>query len=251
MAGIFPPRGESSLVCGPASHFHRWNGATGSQADFEFLRSANRSSREGNPMLKLTFSAIAGLLLALVLNTAGPAQAQTPRVFVGALGSNSNPCTFAAPCRTFQHAHDTVTAGGEINVLDPAGYGSVTINKSISIQAHGFAGITVGSGATAITITGTDVTVNLRGLIIEGAGVGSAGISFLGSGTLNVQGCVIRNLLDGGLGFLPSGASRLFVTDTLIAEVSRHDPNFGSAALAILNFSSGSSAIMAVLNRVS
>src|SRR5262245_44227067 len=80
-----------------------------------------------------------------------PAQAQPARVFVSAQGSDSNSCTFAAPCRTFQHAHDMVASGGEIDVLDPAGYGSVAIGKAISIQGHGFGGISAPSG-TAINI---------------------------------------------------------------------------------------------------
>src|SRR5262245_59704 len=79
------------------------------------------------------------------------AQAQPTRVFVAAQGLDSNPCSFALPCRTFQHAHDVVAPGGEIDVLDPAGYGAVTINKAISVEGHGFAGITVTSG-NAITI---------------------------------------------------------------------------------------------------
>src|SRR5439155_20772761 len=69
-----------------------------------------------------------------------PASAQS-RVFVAAQGSDTNPCSFAQPCRTLQHGHDTVAAGGEIHVLDPTGYGSLAISKSVSIQGHGFAGI--------------------------------------------------------------------------------------------------------------
>jgi hypothetical protein len=99
---------------------------------------------------------------------ADPGHAQT-RVFVAAQGSDANPCTFNAPCRTFQKAHDTVLADGEINVLDPAGYGTIFITKSISIQGHGFAGISVGNNGYAIqVVAGPTDTVNLRGLLIEG-----------------------------------------------------------------------------------
>ena len=75
-------------------------------------------------MLKLTLSAIAASLLAPGL-ISNPAQAQS-RVFVAAQGSDANPCTFAQPCRTFQHAHDVVAAYGEIDALDPAGYGDAS-----------------------------------------------------------------------------------------------------------------------------
>jgi hypothetical protein len=71
----------------------------------------------------------------------GPACALAARTFVAALGSDGNPCTFVAPYRTLQHAHDQTMAGGEIDVLDPAGYGAVTVSKAISIQGHGIAGI--------------------------------------------------------------------------------------------------------------
>src|SRR5262245_62480867 len=92
-------------------------------------------------MTRIALSAVTASLLAVGLNSAAPAQ--PVRVFVAAQGSDANPCTFAQPCRTFQHAHDVVAAGGEIDVLDPAGYGALTIGKAISIQGHGFAGIAV------------------------------------------------------------------------------------------------------------
>src|SRR5262245_60029106 len=99
-----------------------------------------RNRWEGITMLRIALSAIAASLLALTIY-AGTAQAQS-RVFVAAQGLDSNPCTFALPCRSFQKAHDTVAANGEIDVLDPAGYGAVLISKAISIQGHGFSGIT-------------------------------------------------------------------------------------------------------------
>src|SRR5438309_592181 len=126
-------------------------------------------------MSKITASVFTASLLALGLNAA-PVHAQS-RVFVAAQGSDSNPCTFAAPCRTFQHAHDTVAAKGEIDVLDPAGYGAVIINKAISIQGHGYSGVSVASGGIGITINaGAGDAVSLNGLLIEGAGTGAWGI---------------------------------------------------------------------------
>ena len=70
-----------------------------------------------------------------------PAHAQQ-RVFVSGLGFDTNPCTVTQPCRTFQQAYNTVPANGEIDVLDPAGYGPLTITHGISIQGHGWASIT-------------------------------------------------------------------------------------------------------------
>jgi hypothetical protein len=146
----------------------------------------------------IVLSALAGLLAGAI---ASPAQAQT-RVFVAAQGSDGNPCTFAAPCRTFQHAHDTVAANGEIDVLDPASYGPLTITKSISIQGHGFSGISVGSGANGITINaGAADVVNLNGLIIDGAGAGLTGIIFNSGGSLAIENCVVRRMTGSGPAF--------------------------------------------------
>jgi hypothetical protein len=157
------------------------------------------------------------LLLATVFACsmhASPAQAQ--RVFVSATGSDGNPCTFASPCRSFQHAHDVAPAGGEIDVLDPAGYGALTITKSISIQGHGFSGITVASGGNGITVNGSSsVAVSLNGLLIDGGGVGSNGIIFNSGSVLTIQNCVIRSLTGQSINFVPStGASSLSVSHT-------------------------------------
>jgi len=154
---------------------------------------------------------------------AAPAQAQS-RVFVAAQGSDANPCSFALPCRTFQRAHDVVAAGGEIDVLDPAGYGAVTITKAISVQGHGFAGIAATSGdAVTISAALTD-KVSLRGVLIDGVGSGSGGnaIAFNTGLLLNVQDCVIRNFASGSAGhgilFTPNAASRLVVSNTTVAD---------------------------------
>jgi hypothetical protein len=140
-------------------------------------------------MTKMAYALV--LLFAMIICSlhADPAQAQ--RVFVGATGTDANPCTFALPCRTFQHAHDVATANGEIDVLDPAGYGPLTITKAINIQGHGFSGISVASGGTGININaGATDKINLNGLLIDGAGVGALGISFNTGGSLSVNNCV-------------------------------------------------------------
>jgi hypothetical protein len=156
------------------------------------------------------FSCAAFATAFAIASFVAPAHATGPaptRVFVAAQGSDSNPCTFALPCRTFQHAHDTVAAGGEIDVLDPAGYGALTISKAISIQGHGFAGISVASGANGITIsalTSDDVTLN--GLLIEGSGVGGAGIVLNSARALVIENCVVRSLAGDGLDFISTTA---------------------------------------------
>jgi hypothetical protein len=167
-------------------------------------------------MLKTTLSAFAAVLLALGL---APAPAQAQRVFVAAQGSDSNPCTFAMPCRTFQHAHDTVAAGGEIDVLDPAGYGVLTIGKAISIQGHGFAAISAPSGMNGISITApAGAKIILNGLLLDGGGVGNQGIVSASDGELEILNCVVRNFFSRGIHVaLSSGAAAVIIASTLVA----------------------------------
>jgi hypothetical protein len=141
--------------------------------------------------------------LAVSIAAALPAQAQRARVFVSVNGNDGNPCTAVSPCRTFQAAHDAVLAGGEISVLDTGGYGTLIISKSISIVAIGVqASIAIPLGGTGITINAAfgDV-VSLRGLIIDGQGVGHSGIVFNTGLSLEVVDCVVRNMAANGLEF--------------------------------------------------
>jgi hypothetical protein len=145
--------------------------------------------------IQLPFALLFAAVFACSMH-ASPAQAQ--RVFVSATGSDGNPCSFASPCRTFQHAHDVASAHGEIDVLDPAGYGAVTITKAISIQGHGFSGITVASGANGITINaGSSDAITLNGLIIDGANAGTDGIVFNSGANLTVTNCLVQNFVLG------------------------------------------------------
>src|SRR5262245_17788661 len=145
-------------------------------------------------MIRIVSSVFAATLLTLSFV---PGVAQAQRVFVAAQGSDSNPCTFALPCRTFQHAHAVVAANGEIDVLDPAGYGKLTISKAISVQGHGFSGISSPSG-DAITIgAGANDKINLRGLLLDGGGSGANGITFNSGGILIIQDSLIRNFAGG------------------------------------------------------
>jgi hypothetical protein len=155
---------------------------------------------------------LVSVVLVAVLHVAfaGSASAQNNRSFVSGQGSDSNNCSIAAPCRTFQGALAQTASGGEIAVLDSAGYGPVTITQSVTITNPGGveAGITVGNGGTAITISpSAAATVTLRGLTLEGGGVGRNGINWTSSvpasagngGTLNIIDCVVKDFTDDGI----------------------------------------------------
>ena len=171
--------------------------------------------------ITLSLILLGAMLPSLLL--AVPAQAQ--RVFVSATGLDRNPCTFASPCHSFQHAHDVAPANGEIDVLDPAGYGSLTINKGISIQGHGFSGISVASGGTGIMINApATAAVHLNGLLIDGSGVGASGIVFLNGAALTVENSVVRDLTQFGIQF----TSTVETAETLSVSNSYFTDIFGT-----------------------
>jgi hypothetical protein len=154
--------------------------------------------------IALPAATLAGALA--VLLHAAPASAQT-RTWVSGVGDDLNPCSRTAPCKTFAGAISKTAAGGEINCIDSAGYGSVTITKSITIKCEGVIGGIAASGTFGVTIndsaSGTPGTaiVTLSGLDIDGFGTGSNGIRFFSGGTLHVHKTQIRNFrLSGGGG---------------------------------------------------
>jgi hypothetical protein len=197
-------------------------------------------------MTKFTPSFIMLASLLMLGLDAAPAQALNTRSFISALGSDANPCTRPLPCRTLQTAHNNTSAGGEINMLDPAGYGVVTITKSISIvnDGVGSAGILVPSLGTGIIINAdpTDV-INLRGLIIEGTVVGSTGIRFNSGWQLNITNCVVRGLTDDGIAFVPN-------TTSIDANLAVSNSYFAYSTNAINVAPSGSGTTLVALNRV-
>jgi hypothetical protein len=167
-------------------------------------------------------------IIAISITASLPAKAQRARVFVSVNGNDDNPCTAVSPCRTFQHAHDAVLAGGEISVLDTGGYGTVFISKAISIiSPDGIeAGVLVPPGQIGIQIqAGLGDAINLRGLIIDGAGSGLDGILYDAGRYLTIQKCVFRNLTDAGIFLQPIAGLNLAVSDTLIANNTNNGIN--------------------------
>jgi hypothetical protein len=188
---------------------------------------------------------IAAAFAVAVTLPAASAQAQT-RVFVAGTGSDANPCTFALPCRTFQHAHDTVAANGEIDVLDPAGYGALTIAKSISIQGHGYAGITASNSASAITVNaGASDVIILQGLTLDGVNSGLDGILFNTGASLKVFDCSIKNFLYNGIYVGALHGMSLLITNTVITGISS---TTNSSAVYFYNGSSGGLTVAALDN---
>jgi hypothetical protein len=171
---------------------------------------------------------MAGVLAAgaLALMWALPAQAQATRTWVSGTGDDVNPCSRTAPCKTFPGAISKTAAGGSINVLDPGGFGAVTIVKAMTISSEGFeAGILV-AGTNGVTVNaGANDTIVLRGIDFDGGPTGSnslAGVRFLAGKALMVQKCTIKNFTGGspngfGINFTPSSNATIYVSDTVIS----------------------------------
>src|SRR6185312_10217402 len=122
---------------------------------------------------------LACVVVALVFATSGSGYAQATRTWVSGVGNDANPCSRTAPCKTFAGAISKTAAHGEINVLDPGGYGAVTITKSITILSESIdAGVLVaGTNAIVISAGATDV-VELTGLNFNGlVGTASPGLT--------------------------------------------------------------------------
>src|SRR2546430_10596461 len=118
---------------------------------------------------------IAPALVLLALALPSPAFGQANRTFVSGVGDDLNPCSRTAPCKTFAGAISKTANGGEIDALDPGGFGAVTITKSITIDGNGTFASILAAGTNGVNINGAGITVTLRGLSINGAGTGLVG----------------------------------------------------------------------------
>jgi len=148
--------------------------------------------------------------------------AQATRTWISGVGDDANPCSRTAPCKTFAGAISKTAVSGEIDCLDPAGFGAVTITKAITLRCDGASnggvlvagtnGIVINAGASdAVVLSGLD----FEGLSPTGSGALN-GISFLAGGSLTVVNSIIRNFGQNGINFAPHGAATLYVDNVVI-----------------------------------
>jgi hypothetical protein len=204
-------------------------------------------------MHRFAFSLLA-LTLSFVLLHSPAAHAQATRTWVSGVGDDVNPCSRTAPCKTFAGAISKTATAGEINCIDPGGFGTLTITKSININCSGTLGSVIASGVVGFTVndsgSGTPGTavVYLEGLDIDGAGTstGSAGIRFISGASLHVKNLTIRDFtsaLGHGISFENTNTARLFVENTTISNTGAGaagaaivvNPGSGAAATAVIS----------------
>jgi Right handed beta helix region len=183
------------------------------------------------------------LIAMLVLSLPAQAAGSLTRTFVSSAGSDANPCTTASPCATFAAAYAAVAPNGIVAALDPGKYGPIKINGPVTIDGNGWAAITVPSEAAGIGISaGPSDEVILTGLLIDGAGGGTYGISFIGGASLTVRNCAVRNVGTFGLVLNAGGAT----SQALVVSNSYFVDN-GNTGIAII--SQSSSAVTASIDR--
>ncbi|MBR0873198.1 right-handed parallel beta-helix repeat-containing protein [Bradyrhizobium tropiciagri] len=209
------------------------------------------STKQETAMFRRNFCLTIALAVLIPCFASAPAHAQATRTWVSGVGDDVNPCSRTAPCKTFAGAISKTAAGGEINCLDPAGYGAVTIVKSITIDCEGTLGSILASLVNGVIINGAGINVVLRNISINGAGNGIRGVNILAanavwienlkifgftqqgirdarsaSGTLSILNTAIRNNTGAGLGVAPSGGT----VKMLINNLHALNNGFGIAA---------------------
>ena len=170
-------------------------------------------------MLKTCLRLAAAACFAFI--SIAPANAQATRTWVSGLGDDVNPCSRTAPCKTFAGAISKTAPGGEINCLDPGGFGAVTIIKSITIDcSFTEGGVLAGGNGITVNAAATD-TIVLRGLDIFGVNPPTNGVRVVQAGTVVIEDSTIRRFNAAnsqGVSFQPTNLNaRLFIVNTTIS----------------------------------
>jgi hypothetical protein len=162
-----------------------------------------------------TLAIFLGFLTPLLASA--PAHAQASRTWVSGVGDDANPCSRTAPCKTFAGAISKTAAGGEINCLDPGGFGAVTITKSITIDCHEIFGSVLVSGTNGINIAAAGGNVTLRNLNLDGlVSNGLKGISITSANNVWIEDCAIFGFLNQGIADTRSTGGSLNITNTVV-----------------------------------
>jgi hypothetical protein len=167
------------------------------------------------------------MALVLFVLTSSLAFAQASRTWVSGVGDDANPCSRTAPCKTFAGAISKTAAGGEIDALDPAGYGAVTITKAITIDGGGgqVASVLVAGTNGIVVQAGPSDVVILRNLRINGiSGSGNGGINgirFLAGKSLSVENCDIFGFTTNGIDIAMGASAQVIVKNTTVTNVTQ------------------------------
>ena len=183
-------------------------------------------------MSKFRFTIKVLAIATFMFATVSIAQAQASRTWVSGVGDDANPCSRTAPCKTWAGAISKTAACGEIDALDPGGFGAVTITKSITLDGTGTFASILASLVNGIVINAaaTDV-ITIRGISINGFCNGINGINVLSAKTVNVEDCVIFRFNTGnGITVNDPNGANLNVRNTVIRDNTLDGINVTSSA---------------------
>jgi hypothetical protein len=183
--------------------------------------------------------AFLGIILFPILSII-PAYAQATRTWVSGVGDDANPCSRTSPCKTFAGAISKTATGGEINCLDPGGFGELTITKSITIDCHEVYGSVLASGGNGMDINVPSGFVALRNINFNGirnssSAAGLIGVSITAAQTVFIEDCLVQDFSTHGISDTRSIGGNLFVRNTVV----RNNVSGGSNA-AGFNLAAGS-----------
>ncbi|SIO38169.1 Right handed beta helix region [Bradyrhizobium erythrophlei] len=161
-----------------------------------------------------------------------PAHAQATRTWVSGVGDDANPCSRTAPCKTFAGAISKTAVAGEIDCLDPGGFGAVTITKSITLNCHEVLGSILVAGTPAIVINaGAADRVIIRNLMLQGVNTGTVGINILSAAVVSIEDCIVTQFTAQGIADQrTAGNTKLFVRNTTLSHNAGSGIGVGAAA---------------------
>jgi hypothetical protein len=167
-------------------------------------------------ILRFTSNLVA--LAVLALGFTSMANAQATRTWVSGVGDDANPCSRTAPCKTFAGAISKTAPSGEIDCLDPGGFGAVTITKSITINCDAGPGGILPGVTNAININGAGIVVTLRALDLQGVGQGVNGVNIISAQAVHLVDMNIYGFTGNGVNVAVGATVFLSITDTHISE---------------------------------
>lgn len=130
-----------------------------------------------------SFSLVTALLVLLLPTVAG----QATRTWISGVGDDVNSCSRTAPCKTLAGAISKTAASGEIDALDPGGFGAVTISKAITIDGNGELASVLASGSNGFNINAASDTVIIRNYATNGLSLSPNGINILAAGNVIIE----------------------------------------------------------------
>jgi hypothetical protein len=174
---------------------------------------------------------------------ASMAQAQATRTWVSGVGDDVNPCSRTAPCKTFAGAISKTAANGEISVLDPGGFGAVTITKSLTINGthgSGYGSILAAGASAGVIINNASAIVRLKSLDINGAGTGVDGVRINAGLKVYIEDTKIDGFTNRGINDIRTTANGfLNITDSNVSGCAQSCitiiPGVGGSVTAVLD----------------